>query len=147
MESLTWKFVGYSRALKGFVLFFPLSLRKKLWVWTSSIFLLNLRILSDTLTLPYVIMNNGQTYFKIIAVWTPIYLWSKFSHFSTLCMERLTLEINSGKNSVLVFCLNRISWYILSTEKIKVSYCFSVSFFFLFDNFFCSREKVKIVGK
>ena len=28
MESVTWKFVGYSRALKGFVLFFPLSLGK-----------------------------------------------------------------------------------------------------------------------
>ena len=42
------------------------------------------------LTLSCIILQNGQTFFKNLAVWTPQDFWSMFGHFTTLCVEGLT---------------------------------------------------------
>ena len=36
-----------------------------------------------TLTLSFIMLNNGQIYFKILAMWTPQDFWSMSGHFST----------------------------------------------------------------
>ena len=47
-----------------------------------------------TLTLYCIMLKNGQTYFKNLAVFTPQDFYSMFGHFSTLC--------NKG---LMIFCL------------------------------------------
>ena len=41
-----------------------------------------------SLTLPFIMSKNVQTYFKNLAVWIPQDFWSMFSHFSTLYIKR-----------------------------------------------------------
>ena len=43
----------------------------------------------DGITLLYIIMKNGQTYFRNLAVFTPQDFYSMFDRFSTLCIKGL----------------------------------------------------------
>ena len=44
-----------------------------------------------TLTLSFIMLNNGQIYFKILAAWIPQDFWSMSGHFSTW-MKGLTAK-------------------------------------------------------
>ena len=51
-------------------------------------------MISTVVTLLCIMLKNGQTYFKNLAMSTAEDLKSTFSHFSTLCMED---EVGNGK--------------------------------------------------
>ena len=60
-------------------------------------------------------LNNGQTYFKSLAVWTPQDFKSMFGHFLTLCMKRLiyfnmVFISSSIRRLEIEFCVKKTLW-------------------------------------
>ena len=53
-----------------------------------------------TLTLSCIMLQNGQTYFKCLTVWTPQDFWRMFGYFTTLCMKGIK---NNGLLSAVTF--------------------------------------------
>ena len=57
-------------------------------------------------TLSYIMLKNGQTYFKNLAVFTPQDFQSMFGHFSTLGMKGLSVRLSITETATKFSFLN-----------------------------------------
>ena len=77
------------------------------WLWSRFYRL-------GSLTLPCKMLKNGQTYYKILAMWALQNFLTLFTHFSTSCSEGLT---EKGKVFAKVF----INIYSYPNQPVKTS--------------------------
>ena len=91
------------------------------------------------LTLSWIILKIGQTYFKNLAVFTPQDLWSMFSQFSTFSMKGLKPMLPSNGNqlislqgSILILTGFRNFSDILMSYALREKYPYSEFFWSVF---------------